>query len=264
MNSSHLLEYLESSKRKLNILEVLDLIHKLGISSDNIKFSPVFSIKTTNHLIENILIEKENIIIFINMPNLPSFFSNVRKKYNEAFRRDQFKIVDLIEKGTSVILHDYFYNLYPDFNDKLIKYCIDSNYLYCKSDTILTSVSKLINSLQYSLSDYNVLFVIKNDHVPKKASPYYLNHQSRILDSFLSGETTEFTKVTEIEIFIESFSKRNINKIKEIVSNNEIFLDMRKIISIKLKIKGSDYNLNSYLPITLGKSNLNCFSMEIL
>ncbi|WHN66612.1 type VI secretion system baseplate protein IglJ [Cysteiniphilum sp. QT6929] len=243
-------------KRSVNIAELLELIHYYNISAQHVCFVANFSITPSNHLIEDVYASDHDIFVMINLSKL-TIFAGLQHYYSLADKNDQMQIINTLNQGTSLLLHHYFYGLYPEFNQIYDSSYQNGQVLYYEHDTNSLSVATLVTSLQYELSEYCVSFSVQSNQCLQALKPYYINQSSYLNACYLQGLKNTTKAFLKIVISVPRFNQHIIESIQKIISNNPYFQKMQHLVTIDLTIKLNEIDHKSFLPIACGQDTLN-------
>ncbi|WP_440682744.1 type VI secretion system baseplate protein IglJ [Cysteiniphilum halobium] len=243
-------------KRSVNIAELLELIHYYNISAQHVCFVSNFSITPSNNLIEEVYASDHDIFVMINLSKL-TIFAGLQHYYNQADKNDQMQIINALNQGTSLLLHQYFYGLYPEFNQIYDSSYQNGQVIYYQHDTNSLSIATLVTSLQYALSEYGVSFSVQSSKCLQPLKPYYINQTSYLNACYLQGVKNTTKALLKIVVSVPRFNQYIIENIQKIISNNAYFQRMQNLIKIDLTIKLNEVNHKSFLPLSCGKDILN-------
>tara|TARA_A100001015_G_C15044116_1_gene742159 strand:+ start:6519 stop:7313 length:795 start_codon:yes stop_codon:yes gene_type:complete len=251
--------FLNKLPRKVNISELLEIIDLHHIPAQMVTFVPLFSIKSPNDLIEKISIADNQIYIYIYIAKIP-IFSKLIDYYEAAENNDQQNIADLITDTTSIFLHDYFYGLYPGYNQKYSEYYYRGHGIYGEHDTVVFSATILINTLQNLLSDFTCFSSLRWQYVQTKANGAHLGANSILNDTYLAGSKALLKPSLTIRIILDTLNQQTIGKIQKHIKDNLYYQMSRKHVSLKLIMMSSESRIQSFLPNVLGKCMINGYS----
>ena len=249
----------QTLKRSVNIAELLELIHYYNISAQRVCFIANFSITPSNNLIAQVYTSAHDIFITINLSKI-TIFAGLQHYYNQADKNDQLQIINALNQGTSLLLHQYFYGLYPEFNQVYDDSYQNGKVLYYEHDTNTLSIATLVTSLQYELSEYSVCFSIQSKKSMQPLRSYYINQTSYLNACYLLGFKSTTKAFLNITVSVPQFNQNIIDSIQTTIIHNPYFQRMRNLVSIDLLIKLNEINHKSFLPLTCGKATLNSIS----
>ena len=255
--------FLDKLPRKVNIPELLEIIYLHNISAQMVVFSPLFSIKSPNHLIDKIAITDNQVYIYIYIAKIP-IFSTLIDHYETAENNDQYNIVKLITDATSVFLHDYLYGLYPGYNKKYSGHYYDGNGIYGEHDTVTHSATILINTLQGLLADFACFSRLHWQYIQQEASSATLGSNSILNNVYLKGSKALLRPNLTMKISLDTHCQKTIHEIQRCIKENPCYQMSMHYLSLRLIITSAHSRIRNFLPNILGKSMTNGQSEIIL
>ncbi|WP_108651618.1 type VI secretion system baseplate protein IglJ [Dongshaea marina] len=237
--------------KHLSIFDILHLMNEYGVNSKNVEFIPDFSIITKDCLVQKIEQENLNIKITLSISKVKKFY-HIQNAYHQADINSQKKLKQIITKGTSKLLHDYFYGQFS-----VMGHWNNSNQTsaYYKR-SIVYCISNYANYIQNKLSDFYTSIEINTVKHSENKDDCILEHNSILGMSRLKGSVKHFK--VEMKICIHKINISEIDKfnIVNIITENVYYNRIKGSLNIKVLLRKTENEVENELPTLLGKLRL--------
>ncbi len=253
--------FIKSLNRTINIVDLQALIYEFGIDASFVSFLADFSITTKNSLVTGVGNESQKIVILINISLLPEF-SEIYQFYITADKNDQTRLKRIIQQGTSILLHTYFYAKYPHWN-KLANRLFSANN-YEEDECHLLSPAVIMGSIKNSLSDYDCVITLENHITQSHQRGYSLGENALLGNCTLSGPVSHPQSFIKITIYLDNFNNEKVQKIKHMIKQHCLIDNKPYHLQIFLEIKAKTIGILNTLPLTVGKSHTRPSTYELI
>ncbi|WP_299008944.1 type VI secretion system baseplate protein IglJ [uncultured Shewanella sp.] len=235
-----------------NINQLINIINFHQVDHNMVVFHPIFSLDNKNNLINEVIIDQKYINVHINIHKIRLFNKNLIDIYHIAKKKEQDRIINIINRAYSTFMHHYFFSINTDI--KLT---------YFHHETLTNSIAVLCQYLKNILAEFHCFFSITTKNVNEINKKNIIGKNSIINFSNLTGSILEKKIFIKIDIKLNFFNQKVIQKIEEKIQSSHFISKYKNHIGISLKfIYNDSASSNKLHKMKIGESILNRYTKK--